>query len=178
MTKCSAEVWTTLMFVVELSVCNENNMSSLSVSYYVSFRFEFFVVLTCHLLGPSCREKRGIISLWALWQAYRGQSWTTLPWTSWEGGLGRGEQDRGMTPVTTLKSNPSEEQCFSDTFAASDTVRFWVLSPHATQPPLHLRATTTALILFSQVIFAKVWCKSVCPTTAAKTTAKSGYYQQ
>lgn len=61
-----------------------------------------------------------------------------------------------MTPVTTLKSNPSEEQCFSDTLAASDTVSgYHLLHLHYSTPP-HFQATTIALIKFPSVIFAKV----------------------
>lgn len=61
-----------------------------------------------------CREKTGIIKLWALWQEWRGRSWIMLHLNLSGEGPRKGPQGRRKMAATIGKSKPNESLSFPD----------------------------------------------------------------
>lgn len=76
-----------------------------------------------------CREKTGIIKLWALWQEWRGRSWIMLHLNLSGEGPRKGPQGRRKMAATIGKSKPNESLSFPDPSTTRDTVAAHLL-PH------------------------------------------------
>lgn len=83
-----------------------------------------------------CREKTGIIKLWALWQEWRGKSWIMLRSSLWGAGPRKGPQGRKMMAATIEKSKPNESLSFPDPSTTRDAVATHLLPhPHSDNLP-------------------------------------------